>query len=900
MDTKSRKFDRTWVTKTIAFLLAVLLAAFASMYTLKQAVNLERDIDGAGVYVHDFLRGVNHSEVTKMQSFANENQNLQRCALEYALFGDGSKDAYKAYMQQYKAARSDDLSASQRKTILKNCAGESGNGSPAAIFSYMMENLVKMRKLSDHEQHYVQNMLIVDGAGLFEGVPTDDGDYEYEDQIYDFNSGDFYGEDFYRDEDGDDGYVTTVMEDVTNPQTFMSDSAYQSRNEQPKELYSQLGNDEILVELCHCRHMDGNNVYDGYYALSVNERMLDARNQNSRTNYQTAFASYESFKTAYADARQAAEAYKNMTFAVVNTDTGRIASNVADLDGKQADAKTLRSFTNSTWNYKIDLMTGNWSASVKATEDISDNPFLRQNMTWFLESGEVNATMYVSYDERQPKTDPFQNHLAAYLHVEEVLKTTLKVDLLCLLIILVCTVYLIIRAGRRHSDDELHMMRTDKIFTLLRTILNLGAAVGFGGIAFAVLEYFPDNGTGAELLMMIGIGGCAAAIAALLLDWLLYLTRHIKNGTLLKNFFVVWLFKKGKVLAEKIKAAHAARPQVVRDLLNDILRRVLLMGFLPNFILGLLIVILAGNQSFGAAICLIFLIFVYDVFLALYICWYAFHLRTVIEAVHSMREGDMNVQIDTTRMPKPVKVFADDVMELQRGLQIAVNNALKDERMRTELITNVSHDLKTPLTSIINYVDLLTRCDIPDETAQQYIAVLGEKSARLKKLIEDLVEASKASSGAIRVDLVDMSLGELTNQIVGEYDDAFTERNLELIYTAEQDVLVRADSKLCYRVLDNLMGNVKKYAMPGTRVYLDLTQTDTHGVLTLRNVSQSQLNIPVEELLERFVRADESRSTEGSGLGLSIADNLCRLQGAELRLSISGDLFTAEVAFPKA
>jgi signal transduction histidine kinase len=265
-----------------------------------------------------------------------------------------------------------------------------------------------------------------------------------------------------------------------------------------------------------------------------------------------------------------------------------------------------------------------------------------------------------------------------------------------------------------------------------------------------------------------------------------------------------------------------------------------------------------------------------------------------------MREGDMNVQIDTTRMPKPVKVFADDVMELQRGLQIAVNNALKDERMRTELITNVSHDLKTPLTSIINYVDLLSRCDIPDETAQQYIAVLGDKSARLKKLIEDLVEASKASSGAIRVDLVDMSLGELTNQIVGEYADAFEERNLDLIYAADSDVLVRADSKLCYRVLDNLMGNVKKYAMPGTRVYLDLTQTDTHGVLTLRNVSQSQLNIPVEELLERFVRADESRSTEGSGLGLSIADNLCRLQGAELRLSISGDLFTAEVAFPKA
>ena len=190
------------------------------------------------------------------------------------------------------------------------------------------------------------------------------------------------------------------------------------------------------------------------------------------------------------------------------------------------------------------------------------------------------------------------------------------------------------------------------------------------------------------------------------------------------------------------------------------------------------------------------------------------------------------------------------------------------------------------------------RFDIPDETAQGYLDVLGEKSDRLKKLIEDLVEASKASAGAMKVELTTVSLGELARQLLGEYADAFEERGLSVIFQqGDAPLRVCADSKLSYRVLDNLMGNIKKYAMPGTRVYLTLSQTADRGVLTLRNVSQEPLGIPVEELRERFVRGDRARSTEGSGLGLSIAEDLCGLQNAKLDLSIDGDLFTASVAF---
>ena len=897
----------------MAFLLAALLAAFACVYSLQQAVKLEQDIDGAGAYVTDFLRGIDRDDVTKMYSFANENRTVQETALQRYLFGDGSKEAYKTYKENYKAAHESDSLSRQRETILKNSAGESGNGSPAAIFFYLPQNLITLRKIAEHDDHFITNgTLFSDGSSLWL-ESNDNGEYEYE--IYYYNSDDFYAV----AGDPTEQY-TTLIPDVTNPQTVNgSDYDYQSRNPIPDKITLQLRAGEIAVELCRTRYENGNNTYDGYYALSVNERTLANRSGAVKTNYVESFSSYEDFQSAYADAKRRGDAYKNMLFAVVDNDTGKAVSNVAELDGKKVTEDDLRPFTKSAWNYQLYLLTANWSGSQAALDDISGNGFLGQSMTWFLQSGELNGTLYVTFDQTLAKTDAFSEHQAEYSLVRTLLKHTLIVDSLCLLGILVCTVYLIIRAGRRANDcvrgnrrysddlpdgcrrrdDEVRMMGADRIFTLLRTVLNLGAAVGVGGIAYCILEYFWDAGAGAMLLMYLGVGLCAAAIAALLLDWLLYLTRHIKNGTLLSNFFIVWLWKKGRALLQKIKAARTARPKPVRDLLNDILRRVLLMGFVPNFVLGLLIVIVTANQSFGASIFLILVIFLYDVFLAGYICFYAYHLRTVIAAVHSMRAGNMDVEIDTAKMPTAVKAFADDVMELRRGLQAAIDNALRDERTKTELITNVSHDLKTPLTSIINYVDLLGRCDIEDETAKEYLAVLSDKSERLKKLIEDLVEASKASAGAVKVELTTVSLSELSAQLLGEYADEFAARDLTVVEKGSEDpILVRADGKLSYRVLDNLFGNVKKYAMPGTRVYLTLARENGRGVLTLRNISEQELDISVDELRERFVRGDRSRSTEGSGLGLSIAEDLCRLQGAELNLSVNGDLFTASVSFP--
>ena len=229
----------------------------------------------------------------------------------------------------------------------------------------------------------------------------------------------------------------------------------------------------------------------------------------------------------------------------------------------------------------------------------------------------------------------------------------------------------------------------------------------------------------------------------------------------------------------------------------------------------------------------------------------------------------------------------------------AVEERIKSDRMRSELLTNVSHDIKTPLTSIINYVGLLKKEEVPGEKAREYIDVLDRQSIRLKKLLEDLLEASKASTGNITVNAAPTNVGELLRQVVGEYTEKLADAQLEPIITLpSENATIYADGRLLWRVFDNLMANIVKYAMPQTRVYLDLRSDAKMTAAAVKNVSRDRLNIPADELMERFVRGDTSRATEGSGLGLSIAQSLTELMGGTFSLMIDGDLFKVEVRFP--
>ena len=245
--------------------------------------------------------------------------------------------------------------------------------------------------------------------------------------------------------------------------------------------------------------------------------------------------------------------------------------------------------------------------------------------------------------------------------------------------------------------------------------------------------------------------------------------------------------------------------------------------------------------------------------------------------------------------------MAEQINKIGDGLDRALEASMKNERMKTDLITNVSHDIKTPLTSIINYVELLKRENFEDPKIQNYLQILEEKAFRLKTLTEDVVEASKVSSGNIKLEKMNLNLVELVNQTYAELEEKFTDRNLHLVVNLpEEPAIIFADGRRMWRVLFNVFNNAAKYAMEGTRVYVDLMTVGQEIRFTLKNVSEQPLNISADELTERFIRGDLSRSTEGSGLGLSIAKNLTELQGGTFELYLDGDLFKVLICFPKA
>ena len=265
------------------------------------------------------------------------------------------------------------------------------------------------------------------------------------------------------------------------------------------------------------------------------------------------------------------------------------------------------------------------------------------------------------------------------------------------------------------------------------------------------------------------------------------------------------------------------------------------------------------------------------------------------------RDGQDGERGDTSHMCGSLKEHGEDLNRIGEGVNKAVEERLKSERLRTELITNVSHDIKTPLTSIINYADLITKEKTDNQNIQEYAEVLGKQSQKLKRLIENLIEASKASTGNIHVEIKPCNLNVLLAQISGEYEQRLAEQNLTLIASPlPDDIFVLADGSQLWRVFDNLLGNICKYALENTRVYMDVAVKEHDQVeITLKNISKNQLNLSEDELFERFKRGDNSRSTSGNGLGLSIAQSLMRLQNGSLHLVTDGDLFKAVVALNK-
>ncbi len=386
-------------------------------------------------------------------------------------------------------------------------------------------------------------------------------------------------------------------------------------------------------------------------------------------------------------------------------------------------------------------------------------------------------------------------------------------------------------------------------------------------------------------------------ILAFLYGWYSLILR-IKSKTFFSDSLIAVLFlRKNSLLKRLVKGAFALIKKVA-DFFS--VQQTVMVGTILPYVgflmLNAMIVVASRMSGFG-----IFLCFLLDLAVGVYLYFAKASRRKIDEGIERIINGDLGYQIDTERMFKGDKKTAEAVNQMGDTITSAVERSMADERMKTELITNVSHDIKTPLTSVINYVDLLKREDIKSERAREYIRILDEKSQRLKVLIFDLVEASKISSGNITLQNSKLDMCELISQSLGEFEDRFQDRNLSVVYQKpEQSMYVWADPARMWRVFENLLGNVSKYAMPGSRVYIQAEQTPEDKVaLTIKNMSETPLNVSEQELMERFVRGDEARSSEGSGLGLSIARDLVKLMKGELSVHLDGDLFKVSVEMPK-
>lgn len=447
----------------------------------------------------------------------------------------------------------------------------------------------------------------------------------------------------------------------------------------------------------------------------------------------------------------------------------------------------------------------------------------------------------------------------------------IPLTVLFVVLTLFCFFWQMAAAGHWQGFDGIHLTWFDKI------PLDLMAVVFMLPIVFFV-GYF-------NYASSIAVALWGAAVLNCVFLFLITFVTRCKAGTVLKNN-VIWYAI--RLLWRIVKSIWGWLHHLVRSI-PLIWRTALVIAAICLFIL----ILGSHNSMLSLPMVLLYLL------LMMFALYVAIGFATLQRGSKALAEGDYSKPVDTRFLRGDLKRCGENLNKVQQGVQRAVDERLRSERMKTELITNVSHDIKTPLTSIVNYVDLLKKEEINNPKAQEYLEVLDRQSKRLKKLTEDLVEASKASSGVIPVDCQPTNVNVLLSQLEGEYEERLQKAELTMIvHPAAGDPVVLADGKLLSRVMDNLMNNIGKYAMPGTRVYAAAAADEKESTISIKNVSRNELNVSADELMERFVRGDSSRHTEGSGLGLSIAKSLVELQGGRFELSIDGDLFRADISLP--
>ena len=488
-------------------------------------------------------------------------------------------------------------------------------------------------------------------------------------------------------------------------------------------------------------------------------------------------------------------------------------------------------------------------------------------------------SIYTSFDKEQSSILEYKINVSIYDFVSNVGNFPVFAMSYSILILFVIAIYLIWSIGHKKNEKGIFLSNFDKFS--YEVIFWVGIVVIF---TFFLI--------GKECLVNANIYTLVIGLIAYLICYIACATigittiKRIKARKFIKTTLIYKILKWIKQKIENISNLILWDKEITTKLI---------IYYVAFVVISLILIILTSAIWFSIILLLIFW------GLALYaILNYTKQLNTIKQILKNIYEGKENKKIDTENLEKNLKEMAEYINSLSTGLTKAVEESLKSDRMKTELITNVSHDIKTPLTSIINYVDLLKKEEMPNEKAYEYLEILDKKSQRLKRLTEDLVEASKASSGNIKLNMEEINVKELIKQISGEFEDKLNEKKLQLILNMpKEEVKIKADSRYLYRVIENMYSNISKYALEGSRVYVDIIINAGKVEIQLKNISKAKLNISSEELMQRFVRGETSRNTEGSGLGLSIAESLTTLQKGKFSIYLDGDLFKVTIEFER-
>ena len=558
---------------------------------------------------------------------------------------------------------------------------------------------------------------------------------------------------------------------------------------------------------------------------------------------------------------------RNFKFLIIDNKTNTAITNLT---------QTMR--TDSVDNFKEELSKNSyyWNYENKEVKtnisnlSIEDIKYVYQYKT--LEEN-YDCTIYTSINEDVTQFhDDYYNSYITYKICTNSVKTAIINIMITIVLVIVSAILITIYAGRKRNFKEIQLELIDKI--PLEIIL---VAMFIPFIMLLLL--------GIELSYSLNIATIIGNIGILIIMYSIALisyesiVRRIKTSTILKNTIIYRLCKWIK--------------NGIKNIFNNFSLAAKIIVILACMLIFTLVF---SNWGFTGIILLI----------AMYVFVFKYYFDNITKflniknTVKKIYEGDTKVRLQENEYTGVLKELCIYVNDIAGGFTNAIDKSLKSERMKTELITNVSHDIKTPLTSIINYVDLLKKEDMPNEKAKEYLDILEQKSQRLKRLTEDLIEASKASSGNIKLDMKKINVNELIKQISGEFEDKFKNKNLDLnIEIPKEDVFILADSRYLYRVMENMYTNIEKYAMENSRVYVDLLEENKKVKIEIKNISKEKLNISANELMERFVRGESSRNTEGSGLGLSIAQSLTKLQKGEFGIYLDGDLFKVIISFNK-